>query len=462
MWNASQQTRHQRIVYGTALIASISAALLIVGCSSDAPSPSTQELTTATSAPTNAPTTSLPTNEPTEAAFIPARIGFTHENSLWLWTEGGDLRQLSSLGRIWKVDLSDDGQMVAFLHSPEGTDYFELWVVNSDGSNERILVSGADLQPLHVVEGIHGVEIYQVNWVPGTHTLVYTTAERPANSGRIFHHNLHLVDADTGTKSMLLARGEGGTYFVYSPDGSQIALATPGGVSLINADGSNHRRDVFATGATYLDDEGAFIPIPIWSPDSTRIRFIYRELGYQPFVIWDLAADGSEAVQLGSIDAEAQFLGLHNSQIFSPDLNQLAFIMMPERDATPSLNELHILSADGANDIVYEADHYNQFFGWTPDGGFVYRYRNDPPLLGYPAAAPVVLHKNIPELGELFWIDQTRFIAVITKIDEENFPEYELYLTTLAGPSQLIVTAKHVGPVGTLLMDVAPRLLGTD
>ena len=75
----------------------------------------------------------------------------------------------------------------------------------------------------------------------------------------------------------------------WSPDGTQIAFATRGGLGdiyMVDADGSDLRRVAGTTGADVSPD---------WSPDGTQIVFTAL---FQPTSIWVATLPGGDAVQL--------------------------------------------------------------------------------------------------------------------------------------------------------------------
>jgi hypothetical protein len=133
---------------------------------------------------------------------------------------------------------------------------------------------------------------------------------------------LYSVDADEGTQQVLVG-AEGPQRFVVSPDGQQVALISPTGLSFVNADGSNPRRDV----STYaqVGVPGPLFPVGVWTEDSQA--FVMTEtLGEDPaagidFVISRVPADGSARGQLASISRSHP-----GSVTFSPDGRFAAYI----------------------------------------------------------------------------------------------------------------------------------------
>jgi hypothetical protein len=184
----------------------------------------------------------LPTPEvastpvPVDAYEAPAglRIAFVREGDVWLWTaEEREAIPLTVIGDAeGDLRISDDGQLVAFLRGWE-----ELWMVSTDGTGERPLVTSGEFGELGPDDA--GAILNRFEWVAGTHILAFNT-RLPTAIGQTLNHDLHLLDADSLRLTTLIPSGEGGEFY-HSPDGSQIALVTPNEISLIDADGENRR-----------------------------------------------------------------------------------------------------------------------------------------------------------------------------------------------------------------------------
>jgi hypothetical protein len=393
------------------------------------------------------PTPEAPATDP--AAPTPSagsgvlRVAFTKDADLWLWDEGGEARQVSTVGDVYTFNLSDDGQLVAFIRAPNFQDY-EIWAVNADGSNERLLVGASDLALLKTNTDSEGVGVGLLEWIPGTHTIAYNTFESFMGPGAEHHNDLRLIDADANTKSVLLESGQSGETFTYSPDGTQIALTTPTAISMINADGSN-RRDNLVTYTGIGMGEALYQPSPVWAADSSKIRVVIPSTGpYDPAVgptaIWDITVAGS-AVQIASIEnAEME-------PTLSPDLSRIAF-MRPYGEQIDNTRELHIANADGSNDVVYISGGFLTFYNWARDGQrFVYNIDQGATQLGQVGADPVPLSTEGLQ-GLPIWVDGTRFLILHRNGDQE-----ELRLGTAGGSSILI--AQTDGTLGPYSLDFA-------
>ena len=84
--------------------------------------------------------------EPTQDDVSLLRVAYLDGNrNLWLWSEGGNSIPLDQSGEVTSSKISPDGSMVMFLRSPDYVNY-SLWVVNTDGSGSRELVSQLRVQ----------------------------------------------------------------------------------------------------------------------------------------------------------------------------------------------------------------------------------------------------------------------------------------------------------------------------
>jgi hypothetical protein len=99
-----------------------------------------------------------------------------------LWEEAaGESQTIFDSGDVIRVELSDDGQVVAFLRRSvvrrADLDWYEqsaLWAVDRNGENPRQLVSAEDLRELLNATETDSTNIPQMEWVPGTHRLLFT------------------------------------------------------------------------------------------------------------------------------------------------------------------------------------------------------------------------------------------------------------------------------------------------
>lgn len=283
--------------------------------------------------------------------------------NLSLWEEGKGLRQLDSSGDIRGAVPSPDGRQVAYVRSKEG-ESASLWVVNSDGSQPRELVTSAQMTALASDPNAYGNEPYHYVWVPGqADTLAFNTRLLFNGPGLLVNDDLVLVNTQTGTHTQLLAPGTGGMFY-YAPYGSLLAISRTTGVDLRKADGSLVKENAitFSTVLTY--SEYAFYPEPVWAPDSSRLMLSIPPADSltntsEPTAIWRMDKTG-QAEQIGSVVTQP----LRHPYI-SPQLTHLAYVT----DPNPGTNQFELVLSNekGENPAVYEPG-FGMWFGWLPDG----------------------------------------------------------------------------------------------
>ena len=199
---------------------------------------------------------------------------------------------------------------------------------------------------------------------------------------------LYLMDPDGGNVTRLTHNDLASASPSWSPDGQTIAFSTggnnmPSNLYTIRVDGSNERQITDIDGHNFLS--------PTWSPDGSKLAAEGGRLGETIDTewgeagkkqIWMFNADGSDPVQLTSLDAyngypawspagahivfdstltgwadllavsvdDRSITNLSNNAnanefaAFSPDGSKIAFVA--DRDGN---NEIYVMDADGAN-----------------------------------------------------------------------------------------------------------------
>ena len=311
-----------------------------------------------------------------EAHTLPAELKLVYTDTsgnLSGWTEAGGVHAILSTGDVMGPRLSDDGQWVAFVRSADYAHY-SLWVIGFDGSGERQLVNQDQFFDLKNHDDAIGAEPYIYSWVPGTHTIAFNTSPVFDGPGLFINDDLHIVNADSGTLSTLLAPGEGGIFY-FSPDGTQIALVTADDISLINTDGSNRRSNVLEYEWILTYSEYAYYAEPMWSADSTFLRVAippHDPLGdpAAQTTLWHIPTDGSAAGIAGHVT-----IAPLTSVRISPDMSWIAYLSYFS-DAADNRRNLHINNFSGTADTTYTNGQIG-FNTWSPDSThFVYVNRS--------------------------------------------------------------------------------------
>jgi Tol biopolymer transport system component len=257
-------------------------------------------------------------------AFYSTRPAAQQE-ALWVMdADGSNLRFLRSVeGSAAGLAWSADGGQLAF-ESADGTSGFgfDIYIGDFDGSeltNVRNVTSRADHDRTPAFS-------------PDGREIAFSS---PVG----FRSEIFVTNVDgTGTPRQLTT--EGGVWPSWSPDGSTIAYARDGGLSLMNSDGTNHR-----TLTTGVDRE------PDWSPDGESIAFT-RVVGTDWFIFAvDLANPGSPRQITNSTGFPNGAGDEHPT--WSPDGRQIAF------GTRRSHSEIWVVNVDGSN--LHRLTTFTQF-----------------------------------------------------------------------------------------------------
>jgi hypothetical protein len=163
------------------------APTVVVEMTQTATSQPTATLTpTISSTDTPIPTASLSpagTPEPTEpVVIVPGlRMAYTMGGNLYVQDSGGQPLQLTHTGLDSGPVLSDDGQKLVFLRAKHPDDIKkgiprDLYSINADGSGERFWINAGQMMALSPKYDQFS-EVYSWGFVPGTHSLLFTTIE---------------------------------------------------------------------------------------------------------------------------------------------------------------------------------------------------------------------------------------------------------------------------------------------
>ncbi len=377
--------------------------------------------------------------QPTQADASTLRVAYLDgSRNLWLWTEAGNSIPLDQSGEVTSSKISPDGSMVMFLRSPDYVHY-SLWVVNTDGSGLRELVSQSQFNEILTNPGIIGlspadmeyasaVSPYQIDWIPGENNIVYNTSPKYEGPGLKIHNDLWKVNPQTGERTLLLMAGEGGNFY-YSPDGQQVALVTSEEISLINADLSNRRDAVLKFKPVITYSEYQYYPTPTWSPDSTHLLVDIppedpMKQPPEPTSIYRIPVDGNQATLLSS--KNTNFLEEIN---FSPDTAKMAYLTR-EGPAENDLQALHIANIDGSGDTIHETGNL-RFAGWSPDSSHFILTMPDGgnPRIGQVGNSSQPI-QDISTAHNMQWVDAERFLFL-----GKNDQNWQLRLGYLDGTS---------------------------
>ncbi len=343
----------------------------------------------------------LPTPEPL------LRIAYTDGNNVWFYQAGMAPRQVTTSGGVYGVRLSDDGAWVAFLRRETGSDHGELRAVRTDGSGETVLLTPAALDAFYPpAPHVIGTDVSSMDFIAGTHTLVFNTYAIPEVIGLMNHDDLWAIDVDSGILTSLLPAGSGGD-FAISPDGAQIVVVRPDSISLIDVDGSNLRPGLLTFPHVITYSEFLYYPPAVWAADSSAVGFLIPSedpLGASVSgSVWRIPANGGAPVRLGTINGDCYFPSF-GGPLIAPDLARVAFT---RPTGTPNVETLFITNADGSGEMSYATGDV-EWEGWSPDG-MHFAYRLDGPMnlyLGTVGAAP----SSLPSGMSLEWVNAAQYL----------------------------------------------------
>ena len=390
----------------------------------------------------SAPPTSAASPIPSAAPGTSAVVVFVKDGDLLVWDEASAQSQtLFDAGDAISVSVSGDGQVVAFLRrsiigdlDSEWRQQSALWVVNWNGENPRELVSAEELRRLLNASETESTNIPQLEWVPGTHRLLYsgwTYIVQAEGESHAVPEGLHRVDADSSENTVLQPAGDN-LRFVPSPDGAWIALISSTGLSFVDSDGSGLRPDVL----TYpsVGETGPLFPIGVWTQDS-RAFLITGSLERHPstnhnFTIWRVPVDGSPAQALAAVTDS-----IVDSVTFSPDGRYVAYFRHagPAGQATDFGWYIAPLAPEaGALAVSRLASLFWKNLHWSP-AGTPYAFAGKTLFqLCQGAVQDTETCGEGFELGgdlaSLHWMDGTRFLYTTRE-------PYDLYFGRLDGAS---------------------------
>jgi hypothetical protein len=366
-------------------------------------------------------------------------VAFVQEDNVWLWTgiAGGQITALTNVGRVDDLKISDDGEIVAFVRADE------LWMVSTDGTRERPLMSAADFAAMEARASFdRPVVLHRFDWIPGTHILAFNT-RLDTETGLILNDDMRLVDADTSEQVVLLAPGEGGEFYP-SPDGRQIAVVTAETIDLVDIDAGN-RRKVFAYTPPAVPSEAQYYARPTWAADASSLRVAIRPVDPyaqppQPVGIWHLYTDGTPARLLKEVVAAPRSI-----YAFSPDLRYVAYLGRTEGALSGREGNLLVTDLTTNGTVIYspKAGH---IYEWAPNSvrfSFPIHRQPRPPQaqIGQLGNEPVPVYDDDNAVVEhVRWVDADRYLFLV-----HGDQGWEIVLGEIGGTDTALATVV-VGP----------------
>jgi len=231
---------------------------------------------------------------------------------VWIMnTDGSDKRKLvSNQGYdAYLASWSPDGKRILYMNMDKSEKIWEnmsIWIINADGTNNFELASNARFP----------------KWSPDGTIIAYTTVDEKSRRPEEWIGSVWTINPDGTGKKRLLTRASS-NYFIYSkwsPDGTKIELIRENEMVVLNT-----------------EEYGDFWTIPgygSWSPDGKKI--IYTSEGES--IIYIINSDGTkEDILLSNPEIQIHALGL----LWSPDGTKITYsagkTSKPEWDTNMSI-----------------------------------------------------------------------------------------------------------------------------
>jgi hypothetical protein len=217
---------------------------------------------------------------------------------------------------------------IAFTEGGPNATYYDIYVMNIDGSNKQRLVGG-----------------FEPDWSPDGTRIVFATRER--------NSDICVINVD-GTNQQCLTTSETFDWEpAWSPDGSRIAFASErdgnSNIYTMNTNGTDPQR---------LTTSEAEDGQPTWSPDGSRIAFISERDGDNE--IYVMNADGSDVQQITSNEV------LDIDPAWSPDGSRIAFVSRHNGDSN-----IYVMNIDGSDLQRLTSNARDSNPTWSPDGRYI-------------------------------------------------------------------------------------------
>jgi len=297
--------------------------------------------------PTPTPTPTIPfsvTRVPT--ATLAGKIVFQQATGGVIYTVNGDGSNLTPITTGLDPAWSPDGKQIAFARWDSA--YPGLYVVNADGSDERLVYGAPRLR--------------SPRWSPDGRFIAFTQ-EKTGTSGQVLWKLgvVELPHIKPGTDEVVSARltEPQCSRLCYVPswnsDSKTLAYTDPGEGIMATSVMGGSASFILAPSGTYFDTREN-IPRPIlhlppiqssmWSPDGTRI--VYAQRAHDRWELNIVNADGTNAHSITSPDPILYtfFHVIVNNvaPVWSPDSKQILFLS--DRNGKW---EFFVVNADGSN-----------------------------------------------------------------------------------------------------------------
>ncbi len=366
------------------------------------------------------------------------RVAYVKDANVWIWDAGSGSEQLTTNGGVENVWLSDDGQRIAFRRGQD------LWVVDSDGGNERQLTRAADFvglsQGQELDPFVTGIIPYQVAWLSGSRQLFFNTSPQIDGPGLLMSDDLWMVDTDSSELTIVLGPGDGGN-FTFSPDGQRLAIVTPGRIDLMDVNGNN-RREAFTHTPVITFSEFEYYAQPVWAADSGSLRVAIPPTdssvpSAQPTSIWSIPVEDRPAWLIGQVTTQPR----SHELLFAPNLARLAYLV-GERPEGPDSDRPSMAIAEMSESIIWDpilfpADVMS-VHGWSPDSAHLLYASETASIaeitMGQPDVRPLISGDDQGLILNVTWTDNFRFLY-----QQQSATGWDILLGRIDGSDPMLV-----------------------
>ena len=240
---------------------------------------------------------------------------------------------------VWHIPHSTSAEQITFVSSNKGSGKViqEIWTIQSDGTDRRMLTNSPDL-----LKG-------WPTWSPDGAEIVFATHEGIGT--------LHLMDAAGGNLTVLKKDYTASTRPAWSPDGEKIAYGGTLFVMIFDI----RTGKVEAVRVLIHRLSGSRIHDVAWSPDGHRLAFAAKIIDQAGNSVardvYVMNVDGTGLQQLTKHRAE------DDTPAWSPDGQKIAFVSY--RNVVEG--GVFLMNADGSS-IAELTNSGEDYPSWSPDG----------------------------------------------------------------------------------------------
>lgn len=358
------------------------------------------------------------------------------DRNLWVWQQLFGSRQIIPSADIVEALLIPDSEQLIFVRSSDAG--YSLWVANVDGTRSRELISTEQFNGMPSVlppNLASPTSPRDLQWIPGTHTLAFTTARKTVTPDWTYNNDLWVVNTDTFQLTLLIPAGQGGRP-VFSPDGTRIALVSTTSISMVHTDGTGFIPQILTYPIISTYTKSQYFPLPVWSADSRTLWAVVPpknslNLPAEETSIWKILPDEARSELVNQVETYPLLW-----PEISPDLSFLIYqAPMPEQPGIP-VTRLTLLNLATSTETVYYTDQI-QFHGWAPDSlHFVFTAGQGSlyTILGNRNESPVSLPQPGAS-GQVTWLDANHFLFF-----SQDKISWQLRLATTRYENQTLAT----------------------